>query len=525
MRRLQSVIGVLCAGFMAISAAADVLVNYDFRSGQSNQLDPSDLLTGVASSTMAITGTISQTSGVEPSFTGAGADGRILLKVQDLDDAVFNTDPHGFVFTMSPPEGKYLKVTNVVIDVYSCAGGTWRTAAFIDTGSGESSMNSLAATFTSATVINLNESAPVDGAVDGDVTVRVDFCTANPAGANYGSYIDSIIVEGELLDAPPVTYDKLASYDFVSTQTNKMEVSDVATNVTASALSVDGTISQTSGTEPYIFGIGTAGRITVKNYDLDTSTTNSEHHGLAFVLTPASGNAITAGRVELQVYKAAAILGGTGTNWIAAVYADTGADEILLGEYKFAEVATGADELFDFTMNLPVTGLWNQAVSFRVDFANEDSLDGSQDGNTSLELNRIDVYGFSAPAEAPADGYSQWALGWGVNIGSETNDYDADTFNNFYEYAFNGDPTNSAVHGDGLVLESNGGSLSVVHVQRNDDTNLVYTLQTASDLLSPVWTNTGYTAIGTNVVGSYDYVTNAISTSESAMFVRLKAEK
>lgn len=124
---------------------------------------------------------------------------------------------------------------------------------------------------------------------------------------------------------------------------------------------------------------------------------------------------------------------------------------------------------------------------------------------------------------SPPYGYEKWANEWAVDIGAETNDFDEDQFNNFFEYVFNGDPTNSAVSGENIMLESDAGNLICTYVQRNDDTNLIYTLETAIDLIDPSWTNLGYTVVGTNVTaGAYDYVTHSISTTGVHIFVRLK---
>jgi len=204
MNKLRMVI--IFAALAGISTA-DVLVDYDFRSGQTNQLDPSDTLVGVQASTLSVTGTISQTSGLtpaEPSFTGSGEAGRILLKAADMDDAVFNGARHGFEFTLSPTDsGEYLQITNIVVDLYSVAGGTWRTAVFVDTGSGMASVNSNAITFTSTSdMINYNESLPIISTQGGVVSFLVDFANANPEGANYGVYIDSISVEGVVTTIP-----------------------------------------------------------------------------------------------------------------------------------------------------------------------------------------------------------------------------------------------------------------------------------------------------------------------------------
>ena len=120
--------------------------------------------------------------------------------------------------------------------------------------------------------------------------------------------------------------------------------------------------------------------------------------------------------------------------------------------------------------------------------------------------------------------YTNWAASWGgVDIGSETNDYDGDLHDNFWEYAMGGNPTNSADWGDEAVLEANGGVLTFVHGQRSDDANLAYYLETRNDLIHGQWTNSGYSVTGTNETGSLvDLVTNEISTVADQTFIRIR---
>ncbi len=122
-------------------------------------------------------------------------------------------------------------------------------------------------------------------------------------------------------------------------------------------------------------------------------------------------------------------------------------------------------------------------------------------------------------------GYQAWAIGWGVEIGSETNDYDGDLLSNLVEYGLGGDPTNSLDMGEVPTFGKSGGALAYVHAQRADDTNLVYYLKTSLDLVSGSWTNDGYSVVGTNVTGgTFNYVTNAIPTLVDETFVRLMIE-
>ncbi len=127
-------------------------------------------------------------------------------------------------------------------------------------------------------------------------------------------------------------------------------------------------------------------------------------------------------------------------------------------------------------------------------------------------------------ARAPAS-YETWAGGWGVDIGSETNDYDNDSAGNLAEYALNGDPTNSLDAGVYPVFVQAAGAFDYIHLQRNDDTNLAYLVETCTNLISGVWTNAGYAVLGTNSMGGgayYNEVTNGIPADADESFVRLK---
>jgi len=122
--------------------------------------------------------------------------------------------------------------------------------------------------------------------------------------------------------------------------------------------------------------------------------------------------------------------------------------------------------------------------------------------------------------------YGTWADGWGVDIGSETENYDGDLLDNLAEYGLGGDPTNSADRGLVPTLENEGGTMVYVHAQRTDDINLSYYLETTTDgLATPSWTNSGYSVLATNVTGGlFDYVTNTFTTATDETFLRLRIE-
>lgn len=122
--------------------------------------------------------------------------------------------------------------------------------------------------------------------------------------------------------------------------------------------------------------------------------------------------------------------------------------------------------------------------------------------------------------------YQAWANRWGVDIGPRESDYDGDFANNLYEYALNGNPTNSLVKGCDPVLINHGGVIEYRHLVRSDDTNIIYTVETRDDLVCGIWSNTGYTVSGTDATDdeSYDETTYTILTEKDRVFIRLKME-
>ena len=125
----------------------------------------------------------------------------------------------------------------------------------------------------------------------------------------------------------------------------------------------------------------------------------------------------------------------------------------------------------------------------------------------------------------PNTGYNLWAAGYGLAVGSETDDNDGDLLDNIHEYGAGGDPTNSLDRGIESVFTNAEGSMEFLYAQRSDDANLTYYLKTTADLIAPSWTNTGYSVAGTNVMGgTFDMVTNSIPTAENQTFIKLIVE-
>ncbi|VGO12814.1 hypothetical protein PDESU_01368 [Pontiella desulfatans] len=131
-------------------------------------------------------------------------------------------------------------------------------------------------------------------------------------------------------------------------------------------------------------------------------------------------------------------------------------------------------------------------------------------------------------ASVPEYGYNAWSQEWGVNIGNGSYDYDSDQKNNFFEYAFNGDPTNAQIIGVQPELISDNGEFYFIHVQRNDDPSLLYQLENSINLISNNWTVSTYPVVGTHVMGAganYDIVTNGIPVNHTNLFIRLTVEQ
>lgn len=123
----------------------------------------------------------------------------------------------------------------------------------------------------------------------------------------------------------------------------------------------------------------------------------------------------------------------------------------------------------------------------------------------------------------PISFVNYWLDSFGVNLGSVTNDYDHDGVVNLAEYAVGGNPTNSSDAGVKPVFNLSAGNFQFVYPKRSDDSSLIYSVETTTNLASKTWTNSGSTIIGTNVTGSVlNYVTNTVPANNQEGYLRLK---
>lgn len=163
-----------------------------------------------------------------------------------------------------------------------------------------------------------------------------------------------------------------------------------------------------------------------------------------------------------------------------------------------------------------------ESAAFRIEIAWADPAAGGD------PLWYVDNVGISGTGVTPVEpGYAAWSNDYSL-VEGELGDDDNDGLINLYEYGLGGDPTNGFVDGNIPTFGQDGGGMLYIHAQRNDDTNLVYYLETDTDLIAaPSWTNSGYTVTGTNTMlgGDFDEVTNSVPTTDPNRFIRLIIEQ
>jgi hypothetical protein len=121
-------------------------------------------------------------------------------------------------------------------------------------------------------------------------------------------------------------------------------------------------------------------------------------------------------------------------------------------------------------------------------------------------------------------GYDAWAATNGV--GAPDADDDHDGRNNLYEYALAGNPKAAGDKGVDPVLVKAGNGFEYVHVRRKDGPDLIYTVETRTNLLSGLWTLSGFSVLGTNSYNAdYDEIIYIVSPTNPCSYIRLKITK
>ena len=187
---------------------------------------------------------------------------------------------------------------------------------------------------------------------------------------------------------------------------------------------------------------------------------------------------------------------------------------------------TGATVL-DPAVVTPEADNW-LVVTYDLSYLGMDNLDGFRlDPVGNNEAINFEVDYIRAYSEGTSyDAWSQVVYGLEGTNALTTADADGDTYNNLYEYAFGGDPTNPAEHGfveSGSVVAGGTSYFEYNYARRTGfNTGLEYALEQRGNLTFDPWVNIGDTAeVGTmQITDDYEVVTNRIETVDSLEFLR-----
>jgi hypothetical protein len=193
----------------------------------------------------------------------------------------------------------------------------------------------------------------------------------------------------------------------------------------------------------------------------------------------------------------------------------------LGGSYtKRADLVTGVQN--------SSTDVWEQ-FSGSLDAAALGAYDGEyiqfrivRNNNVQHQVNLDDVF-FDAVG---AGSFAEWALDEGISQTTPGYDLDGDGLVNLAEFAMGGDPADAASTGHPVAFEKVGSNFHYVHPRRKDAA-LTYVVETRTNLVSGVWTNSGYIVLPDTGIydAEYDAVTNEVPVDGNQTFIRLRVEE
>jgi hypothetical protein len=126
--------------------------------------------------------------------------------------------------------------------------------------------------------------------------------------------------------------------------------------------------------------------------------------------------------------------------------------------------------------------------------------------------------------------YDSWAASYGLSVSDKNVDEEPDGLDNLMEYALGGNPTNddAAAVSPGFYLAAEDGTnwFHHVHNERTDETNLTYTVQLNTNLVSNDWKTNGVDFIGEAAFSNHwKTVTNRIEATPDARFIKLEVTR
>ncbi|MCU0857057.1 MAG: hypothetical protein MUC65_01460 [Pontiellaceae bacterium] len=148
-------------------------------------------------------------------------------------------------------------------------------------------------------------------------------------------------------------------------------------------------------------------------------------------------------------------------------------------------------------------------------------LSAANHGGAFLQWAEMELLGPANENESPYD-YMWTTVVSGDPETAYGEDLDGDGRGNLYEYALQGDPENELDNGVAPIFVKQGNHFTYNHLQRKDDPALTYHVQTCTNLMSGVWTNTGFSVLSTNPVNEqYDEVSYNIPITTAPFYLRL----
>ena len=144
----------------------------------------------------------------------------------------------------------------------------------------------------------------------------------------------------------------------------------------------------------------------------------------------------------------------------------------------------------------------------------------------------VDLYaglgGFQIVSEAaapttPTSEYEDWQITYSLDNESDDLDADNDGVVNVLEYALGTDPQVADANDDTVSGGMNAGELTLTHPVRTGlNHGLTYTVETTDDLKFGTWTSTGVSVSNIDTSGILDQITHSVSSTNDAVFLRLK---
>ena len=319
---------------------------------------------------------------------------------------------------------------------------------------------------------------------------------------------------------------------------------------------VTGTVGTTTGafTSAGVLGAGDSFSFTVSSV-MNWSGTAAQ----AALLTNGFGsylNSLPAGKIGVFQFNlgvdSSAIYPGDNANTLngtneALVYtfntSNLSTGRLFLTSFNFANYLASASTdfvIYDSAGNQVTVQYWDSnygstygGIAYNSEFLLQNGYKivvgtGASNTNSSWRASspQLDIVaGSTVPPDLTLAQYVYWAASYGgtAMIGSPTNDYDGDGLANLMEYALGGNPTNNLDTGTAPTLIYTNGTLLFIYPKRCDNANLIYSIQSSSNLAN--WTNTSYAVTGTNVTGGIlNYITNAMVTNGLPTYYRLTVQ-